>query len=99
VRPLNILVQLLIIRLLQTSRNVDKKSKCYSELLLFCILLTYLTLLRKQNKYLIFLRQVSKYSPKIYMSMDCYKCGIFEKIFPADYAQTYACLFSIERKL
>ena len=99
VRPLNILVQLLILRLVQTSRNVDKKSKCYSELLLFCILLTYLALLRTENKYFIFLRQVTKYIPKIYMSMDCYKCGIFEKIFPANHAQTYACLFSIGRKL
>jgi hypothetical protein len=37
--------------------------------------------------------------PKTYMSMDCCKSAIFEKIFPVNHAQTYACLFSIERKL
>ena len=80
-RPLNILLQLLILRLLQTSRNVDKKSKCHSELLLFCILLTYLVLLRTENKYLIFPRQASKSIPKTYMSMDCNKFGILRKYF------------------
>ena len=75
------LVQLLILRRLQTSRNVDYKSKCYSALLLFCILLTYLTLLRTQNKYLIFLPQVSKYIPKTYMSMVAVSAVFLRKYF------------------
>jgi hypothetical protein len=29
----------------------------------------------------------------------CCKSAILEKIFPVNHAQTYACLFSIERKL
>jgi hypothetical protein len=36
---------------------------------------------------------VSKSIPKTYMSMDCCKCGIFEKIFTVNHAQTNACLF------
>jgi hypothetical protein len=44
-------------------------------------------------------RHVSKSIPKTYMSIDCCKNGIFEKIFPVNNAQTYACLLSNERKL
>jgi hypothetical protein len=37
-----------------------------------------------------FLIHDTKCIPKTYTSIDCRKCGIFEKIFPFNYAQIFA---------